>query len=294
MEARVAAADGARMNALLVDDERLARTELRRLLAGASGLSRSSARPRTPTKPKRASSELPVDLLFLDIKMPGASGFDLLERLERVPLLVFTTAYDEFALRAFEVNACDYLLKPILPIGWPPRSTRCGDLSRRVRRRPRAVRAPVRVRVGHRPRVSPRRRSLLDRRRWRRSRCFEGEGNYAARPLRREPPAHPHVAQRARSAARPRALLPREPQAPDQPAVRRAHRCWEGRRRRRVHGHTARRSLHRRVAPAVAQATGPSGAIERFSKARSVNARPDRANGTRDRHEKLDMKRMKG
>ena len=60
-------------------------------------------------------NDLAVDLLFLDIKMPGASGFDLLERLERVPLLVFTTAYDEFALRAFEVNACDYLLKPIRP-----------------------------------------------------------------------------------------------------------------------------------------------------------------------------------
>jgi two-component system LytT family response regulator len=59
--------------------------------------------------------ELEIDLLFLDIKMPGATGFDLLERLERVPLLVFTTAYDEFALRAFEVNACDYLLKPIRP-----------------------------------------------------------------------------------------------------------------------------------------------------------------------------------
>ncbi len=58
---------------------------------------------------------LPVDLLFLDIKMPGATGFELLERLDRVPLLVFTTAYDEFAFRAFEVNACDYLLKPIRP-----------------------------------------------------------------------------------------------------------------------------------------------------------------------------------
>ena len=66
-------------------------------------------------RPRARLRELPVDLLFLDIKMPGATGFDLLERLDHVPLLVFTTAYDEFALRAFEVNACDYLLKPIRP-----------------------------------------------------------------------------------------------------------------------------------------------------------------------------------
>jgi len=102
------------VNALLVDDERLAREELRRLLAAhqdiaivgeASTVDEAEARLKT----------LPVDLLFLDIKMPGATGFELLERLERVPLLVFTTAYDEFAFRAFEVNACDYLLKPVRP-----------------------------------------------------------------------------------------------------------------------------------------------------------------------------------
>jgi len=52
-------------------------------------------------------------LVFLDIRMPDGSGFDLLERLESVPIVVFTTAYDEYALKAFEVNALDYLLKPI-------------------------------------------------------------------------------------------------------------------------------------------------------------------------------------
>ena len=55
------------------------------------------------------------DLLFLDIQMPGKTGFQLLEDLDAVPLVVFTTAYDEFALKAFEVSALDYLLKPIQP-----------------------------------------------------------------------------------------------------------------------------------------------------------------------------------
>jgi two-component system LytT family response regulator len=55
------------------------------------------------------------DLLFLDIQMPGGSGFELLERLEVAPAVVFTTAYDEFAVRAFEVNALHYLMKPIIP-----------------------------------------------------------------------------------------------------------------------------------------------------------------------------------
>jgi len=55
------------------------------------------------------------DLVFLDIQMPGKTGFQLLEELERAPHVVFTTAYDEYALKAFEVNALDYLLKPVEP-----------------------------------------------------------------------------------------------------------------------------------------------------------------------------------
>lgn len=102
------------MNALIVDDERLARAELRRLL---------QVHPDVVVVGEAANADeaegclaaLDVDVLFLDITMPGASGFDLLERLEVVPRLVFTTAYDEFALRAFEVSALDYLLKPIRP-----------------------------------------------------------------------------------------------------------------------------------------------------------------------------------
>jgi two-component system LytT family response regulator len=55
------------------------------------------------------------DLIFLDIQMPGKTGFDMLAQLEKTPQVIFTTAYDEFALKAFEVNALDYLLKPIEP-----------------------------------------------------------------------------------------------------------------------------------------------------------------------------------
>lgn len=102
------------MNALIVDDERLAREELRRLLAAHEDIS-VTGEAATVEEAEHLLRTLPVDLLFLDIKMPGATGFELLERLDAVPLLVFTTAYDEFAFRAFEVNACDYLLKPIRP-----------------------------------------------------------------------------------------------------------------------------------------------------------------------------------
>ena len=55
------------------------------------------------------------DLIFLDIQMPGKTGFDMLQELDRAPHVIFTTAYDEFALKAFEVNALDYLMKPVEP-----------------------------------------------------------------------------------------------------------------------------------------------------------------------------------
>ncbi len=102
------------MNALLVDDERLARSELRRLLQVHADVTVVGEAANVEEAVARLT-ELEVDVLFLDIQMPGASGFDLLERLESVPLLIFTTAYDEYAVRAFEVNAFDYLLKPIRP-----------------------------------------------------------------------------------------------------------------------------------------------------------------------------------
>jgi two-component system, LytTR family, response regulator len=101
------------VNALLVDDERLARRELRRLLASHPDVNITGEAVNVDDAVARLSAVPGVDLVFLDIQMPGGSGFDVLERIDRVPLVVFTTAYDEYAVRAFEVNAFDYLVKPI-------------------------------------------------------------------------------------------------------------------------------------------------------------------------------------
>ena len=102
------------MKALIVDDERLARAELRRLLSAHSDIVVvGEARDVEEAEARLAAT--PVDLLFLDVQMPGPTGFELLERLERVPMVIFTTAHDEYAVRAFDVNAIDYLLKPIRP-----------------------------------------------------------------------------------------------------------------------------------------------------------------------------------
>lgn len=100
------------MKALIVDDERLARHELRRLLKAFPSIT-VVGESRNAEEAVEAVGTLHPDLLFLDIRMPGGSGFDLLERLDRVPEVIFTTAYDTFAVRAFEVNALDYLVKPI-------------------------------------------------------------------------------------------------------------------------------------------------------------------------------------
>jgi two-component system LytT family response regulator len=100
------------MKALLIDDERLARLELRRLLAAHTEVE-ISGEARTGEEAVALIAETDPDLLFLDIQMPGMTGLELLEKLEDVPQVIFTTAYDEYAMRAFEVNALDYLMKPI-------------------------------------------------------------------------------------------------------------------------------------------------------------------------------------
>jgi len=102
------------MKAMVIDDEALARRELRRLLAEFSWLEVVGEAANIDEAVARIEALSP-DLLFLDIKMPGGDGFDLLARLERVPRVIFTTAYDQHAVRAFDVNALDYLLKPIEP-----------------------------------------------------------------------------------------------------------------------------------------------------------------------------------
>lgn len=102
------------MKTLLVDDEPLARRELRRLLSDFSWIEVVGEAANAEEAEKQIEALSP-ELMFLDIHMPGASGFDLLERLDHTPRVIFTTAYDQHAVRAFEVNALDYLLKPIEP-----------------------------------------------------------------------------------------------------------------------------------------------------------------------------------
>lgn len=100
------------LTAFVVDDEPLAVQRLVRMLR-RSGRVEVAGSATDPGEAIRLLSEQPVDVLFLDIHMPEIDGFALVERLERAPLVVFTTAHDEHALRAFEVLAIDYLLKPI-------------------------------------------------------------------------------------------------------------------------------------------------------------------------------------
>lgn len=102
------------MTALIVEDERLARLELRRLLAAHSEVE-IVGEARHAEEAVELISKLAPDLIFLDIQMPGMTGFELLERLEDVPQVIFTTAYDAYAIKAFDVSALDYLLKPIAP-----------------------------------------------------------------------------------------------------------------------------------------------------------------------------------
>ncbi|MFT4753465.1 MAG: two-component system LytT family response regulator [Salibacteraceae bacterium] len=97
---------------LIIDDERLARQELRRILEQHKNieiLDECANAEEAITK----IEELKPDLIFLDIQMPGKSGFDVLEEVIYTPEVIFVTAYDEFALKAFEVSALDYILKPV-------------------------------------------------------------------------------------------------------------------------------------------------------------------------------------
>lgn len=103
-----------RLRVLIVDDERLARENLAELLKRHPQVEITGEVRNAAEAEETIARERP-DLVFLDIQMPGASGFDLLERLDTPPPIVFVTAYDQFALRAFRVNALDYLLKPVDP-----------------------------------------------------------------------------------------------------------------------------------------------------------------------------------
>ncbi|MEY3324986.1 MAG: hypothetical protein RLZ11_1300 [Bacteroidota bacterium] len=99
---------------LLIDDERLARLELRKLLKEHPSVEVLDEAANVEDALQKID-QLKPDLIFLDIQMPGKTGFDLLAELDRAPQVIFTTAHHEFALKAFEVNALDYLMKPIEP-----------------------------------------------------------------------------------------------------------------------------------------------------------------------------------
>jgi two-component system LytT family response regulator len=102
------------MKTIVVDDERLARKELINLLANHPQIE-VVAECSNAEEAKKAIAAFHPELIFLDIQMPEKTGFELLEELDSTPEVIFVTAYDEYALKAFEVNALDYLLKPIQP-----------------------------------------------------------------------------------------------------------------------------------------------------------------------------------
>ena len=100
--------------AIIIDDERLARNELKKLLMEFPEVEVIGEAANANEGIEKIESLNP-DLVFLDIQMPGKSGFDMLTQIERAPHVIFVTAYDEYALKAFEVNALDYLMKPVEP-----------------------------------------------------------------------------------------------------------------------------------------------------------------------------------
>jgi len=154
------------MRVLIVDDERLARAELRRMLASRPGITIVGEAANAAEAALQVDALRP-DLLLLDVQMPGGSGFDLLDALDDPPEVIFTTAFDQYALQAFEASALDYLMKPIEP-----------------RRLAAALeRAAVRLGIATEPSAAPRKLFIRDGERcWfvrlEDIRLFESEGNY--------------------------------------------------------------------------------------------------------------------
>ena len=165
------------MRVLIVDDERLARAELRRMLSKHPGVEIIGEAANAAEAAQLVAS-LDPDLLLLDVQMPGGSGFDLLAALDDAPEVIFTTAFDQYTLQAFEASALDYLMKPIEP----QRLTAALE------------RAAARLGLAPTPSSTPRKLFIRDGERcWfvrlEDIRLFESEGNYTrlyfddARPL---------------------------------------------------------------------------------------------------------------
>lgn len=103
------------MKAIIIDDERLAREELKSLLAQYSDDINVVGEAKNGMEGIEAIKRLAPDIVFLDIQMPEMDGFEMIKKLDIIPKVVFVSAYDEYALDAFKVNALDYLLKPVDP-----------------------------------------------------------------------------------------------------------------------------------------------------------------------------------
>lgn len=101
-----------KIKVIIVDDERLSREELKQVLKSYEDFVLIGEAENADEAKDLIETKMP-DLIFLDIQMPEKSGFDLLESLDHVPSVLFITAYDQYAVQAFEVNALDYLMKPI-------------------------------------------------------------------------------------------------------------------------------------------------------------------------------------
>uniref|UniRef100_UPI0032179983 LytR/AlgR family response regulator transcription factor n=1 Tax=uncultured Draconibacterium sp. TaxID=1573823 RepID=UPI0032179983 len=98
---------------LIIDDERIARERLKRLLAGFGEVFQVVGEAQNSDEGTGLIHSLKPDLIFLDIQMPGKTGFEMLKDLEHLPIIIFCTAYEEFALKAFNTVALDYLVKPV-------------------------------------------------------------------------------------------------------------------------------------------------------------------------------------
>lgn len=101
--------------AILIEDETLALHRLERLLEPYNDFIKVIEKARNGIEAVEKINKLSPNLIFLDIQMPELDGFEVLKKLKHLPLIIFTTAYDEYALKAFETNSIDYLLKPIDP-----------------------------------------------------------------------------------------------------------------------------------------------------------------------------------
>ncbi len=103
------------MKTVIIDDERLAREELKSLLKDFVEIE-IVGEAKNALEGIQLIKDLKPDLIFLDVNMPGMTGFEMLAKLDSIPKVIFVTAYDEYALKAFEVKAIDYIMKPVEPL----------------------------------------------------------------------------------------------------------------------------------------------------------------------------------